>query len=288
MRALLSAHPSIAIASETHFLNKFAAGVDGLDLETAGQFQTFWDRFARSDRFVDLGIDADAVGDRIRASGDFRLRNVFATTLQEYARVAGKPRWGEKTPAHDKFVGTLLRWFGDARVIYMLRDPRAACVSLLHAPWRTNPTASEEHTTLEPSRRLQFLEDDSNHWRKSVDRHQREWREDARVTLVRYEDLAARPQETMREVCRFLDVQYDGRMLERRSEDALPPVRAQLQDKEHQAWRSAHIERAREEVGTDSLTKWRSELSAAEIKVIETNCGEHMAEFGYAVEGDEG
>jgi hypothetical protein len=287
MRALLSAHPSIAIASETHFLNRFAADIDDSDLATTEQFRTFWDRFARSDRFVDLGIDADTVRDRILDSADFRLRNVFATTLQEYARVAGKSRWGEKTPAHDRFVGTLLGWFPDARVIYMLRDPRAACVSLLGAPWRTNAASSEGHTPLDPARRLQLLEEDSNHWRESVERHQRVWQGDSRVTLVRYEDLAARPEQTMRDVCRFVGAPFDSRILERRSEDALPPVRAQLQDKEHQAWRSAHIERAREAVSADSLTRWRSLLSSAEIEVIESNCRKQMAEFGYGLESED-
>ena len=86
---------------------------------------------------------------------------------------------------------------------------------------------------------------------------------------MRYEDLAAAPEETMREVCRFLEVEFDRQMLKRRSKADLPPVHAQLDNKEHQAWRLAHIERAREEVSADSITRWRSELSPAEIDAIE-------------------
>lgn len=281
MRALLSAHPDIAIAPETHFLNKFAKGVEGLNLKTAANFQSFWSRFSRSDRFVDLGIDADATSERILATGDFHLRNVFALTLQEFAQVTGKPRWGEKTPAHDRHIGTLLEWFPDARVIYMVRDPRAACASLLQAPWRTNPGSTAANARLGRVRRLQLLNEDSFFWRRSVERYRRDWQHEPRVTLVRYEELASHPEEALRAVCRFIAADYSAQMLVNRSSDAFPPVRAQWGNKEHEAWRHAHIERARQGVSTESVEKWKSQLTPLEIAVIEANCHPQMPAFGY-------
>lgn len=280
MRALLSAHPRIAIPPETHFLNRFAAEVDDFDLRTADRFLGFWKKFAASDRFIDLGIDGDALRERILVRGDFHLRTVFALTLQEYARAAGKPRWGEKTPAHDRHVGILFEWFPQARVIFMVRDPRAACASLLQAPWRTSGVSGAPHNKPGRVRRLQLLYEDSCFWNHSVERG-RQWQSDARVILVRYEDLAGRPETTLRSVCRFIDEEFHPHMLERRSEEALPSPRAQLSDREHQEWRRAHIERARQDVSTDSVAKWRSDLTPLEVAVIEATCQRLMREFGY-------
>jgi hypothetical protein len=281
LRALLSAHPTIAIAPETHFLNKFAKGFEDHDLRTAEQFQQFWNRFSQSDRFVDLGIDAESTRDRILATGDLHLKNVFALTLQEFARQAGKPRWGEKTPAHDRHIGRLLEWYPDARVIYMVRDPRAACASLLRAPWRTDSGSDGKGSKPGRVRRLELLYEDSFFWRRSVERYRRDWERDERVMLVRYEELASRPEDALRAICRFIGAEFDPQMLAERSSGDLPPVRAHLQNREHERWRHAHIERARQGVSTESIAKWKSQLTALEVAVIEANCHQQMPAFGY-------
>ncbi len=281
MRALLSGHPTIAIAPETHFLNKFAKGVDGLDLKTVENFRPFWSRFSASDRFVDLGIDADATSERILASGDFHLRNVFALTLQEFASAAGKPRWGEKTPAHDRYIGTLLEWFPGARVIYMVRDPRGACASLLQAPWRTNPGSKVGNVRPGRVRRLELLNEDSFWWRRSVERFRRDWQQDSRVMAVRYEELASRPEPVLRTICGFIAADYDPQMLVNRSADDLPPARARWGNQEHEDWRHAHIERARQGVSEESVAKWKGQLTPLEVAVVEANCHRQMPGFGY-------
>jgi hypothetical protein len=281
LRALLSAHPTIAIAPETHFLNRFAKKLADDDLKTEDQFLAFWNTFSNSDRFVDLGIDAGVTRDLILASRDLHLKNVFAVTLQEFARQSGKRRWGEKTPGHDRHIGRLFEWYPDACVIYIVRDPRAACASLLHAPWRTNPGSHGRGRVPGRVRRLEMLHEDSFFWRRSVDRYRREWEGDTRVMAVRYEDLTTRPDVALREVCGFIGADFDPQMLAERSAGDLPPVRANLADKQHEEWRHKHIERARQGVSTDSVTKWKGQLNAVEVAVIEANCHQQMVHFGY-------
>ncbi|MEO5579031.1 MAG: sulfotransferase [Gemmatimonadaceae bacterium] len=281
MRALLSAHPTIAIAPETHFLKMFENRLNDHYPKTHEQFERVWTKFSQSDRFVDLGIDADATRESILATGDLRLKNIFALTLQKFARVAGKPRWGEKTPAHDRHIGTLLKWYPGARVIYLIRDPRAACASLLQAPWRTNPGSDAQGVKPDRMRRLGLLHDDSCSWRRNVDRYRRDWERDGRVMLVRYEDLASSPESALRTVCHFIGAEFDPGMLAPRSSDALPPVRAHLESKEHEEWRHAHIEKARQAVSTESVAKWKDQLTPLEVAVIETNCRPQMRVFGY-------
>jgi hypothetical protein len=56
---------------------------------------------------------------------------------------------------------------------------------------------------------------------------------------------------------------------------------AQLDSKEHEAWRHAHIAKARQSVSTDSVDKWKKQLSALEIAVVEANCHREMLALGY-------
>ena len=64
-------------------------------------------------------------------AGERSERGVFLAMLGLYAEAKGVTRTGEKTPAHVREVGTLLEWFPDARVVHMVRDPRAIYVSEL-------------------------------------------------------------------------------------------------------------------------------------------------------------
>jgi hypothetical protein len=280
IRALLSAHSTIAIAPETHFLNKFAKKFPERDLKTLEQFDRFWARFVKSDRFADIGIDAVSTRNIIVASGDLHLKNVLAITLQEFARKAGKPRWGEKTPAHDRHIGTLLEWYPDSSIIYMVRDPRAACASLLQAPWRTKARPGQKGG-ISRTKRLRLLNEDAFFWRRSVDRYRTNWEDSSKVLLVRYEDLVGTPEDTLRRVCDFIGAEFEPPMLAQRSMADVPPVMAQLDSKEHEAWRHAHIAKARQSVSTDAVDKWKKQLSALEIAVIEANCHREMHTLGY-------
>jgi len=110
LRALLDAHPLLAVPPESHF-----AVLPRLRLRRDPWFR-LWDIDPPDLR--GLGV-ADAV------------RAVFAA----YAAAHGKPRYADKTPHYVSHLPLLADRFPEARFVHVVRDGRDVALSLLEVPW---------------------------------------------------------------------------------------------------------------------------------------------------------
>jgi hypothetical protein len=134
-------------------------------------------------------------------------RGVFAALLRTYADSSGRPIMGEKTPAHLGYVDTLLEWFPRARVLHMIRDPRAVYVSDSH---RRRAKRRRPYSLLMRVPLLfqsVLLVQTALIWRGAARRHfEYQARYPEQYLLVRFEDVVGRPEETLGEVFAFLGV----------------------------------------------------------------------------------
>lgn len=128
---------------------------------------------------------------------------------------AGKPVCGEKTPGHIRQVPTLLKWFPDAKIAHILRDPRATFVSQRKKRGAKNrgwPTPQGRWAALlyELYQSTMFIVG----WRRIL-RLDAEYRAvyPDRYCLVRYEDLVSNPETTLRDLCAFLGCKFSMAML---------------------------------------------------------------------------
>jgi hypothetical protein len=132
---------------------------------------------------------------------------MFAAFLRAYADMNAKPVMGEKTPTHLNYVDTLLEWFPDARVVHMLRDPRAIYVSDRYRrqnrdrwpyTWiRRVPLLLESYLLL-----LTVVT-----WPRALRQHRRLAKaHPGRYTMVRFEDVVRKPGETLPPLFEFLGV----------------------------------------------------------------------------------
>jgi Sulfotransferase family len=259
MSMTLSAHPAIAIAPDTHYINGWAQRNRHLRLSQPADFERFWEAFSGDKRFGYLGIDADEVQRCIEANQRYSFRGVYLSILEIFAASLQKRRWGEKTPFSADYLDTLFGWFPDARVVYMLRDPRAVVSSLLKIPWLAE-VGVEAHALS---------------WANGVRRALAN-EGDPRILRVRYETLVHEPTEVLEHVCQFLGEAYSPDML-----DSRHTLRAStLRDR--QGWEKDHISAALEPVHEMSVEKWRNELTPAEIDMIERHCGCVMQRAGYS------
>ena len=192
-----------------------------------GFFQTFWepgdppdrpkhDRVELDPRLERLlrripswGLPEDEVLEAAR-DPTTTYRDLFVLLLDLYRRRAGKPRVGEKTVYYHQRLDVLDAWFEDHRFVHVVRNPIDSFASV---KWFKRGTPRPNKVDLLP-----WLHE----WNESATLAlRRSHAQPDRYCLVRYEDVVARPAETLERICRVVGVAAEPeRMLELRSGEA--------------------------------------------------------------------
>jgi hypothetical protein len=250
LQMMLSAHPRLVVTPETHWIVRLAdrhrAGGPpwtGLaeDLSAEPSYRDLWR--------LDPGETRRRLAERAPATVAGAIEEVF----RQYSDLAGKPRWGDKSPSYALHVARLAELWPEARFVHLVRDGRDVASSLLRVPWgpRSIPGAAL-------------------HWRRSVERARRagERLGPGRFTEVRYERLVAEPEAELRAICAFLGEDFAPGMLEfhTHAPDALVPG-ANPRDPLRPVDPGAR--------------NWRQERSAREIARFEAVAGPTLERFGY-------
>lgn len=134
-------------------------------------------------------LDPDRAGiEREFRAGSPTYARLFALFHAQHARRLGAQRWGDQLGGIEQYAAPILAADPTARIIHMVRDPRARLAELLHAGRRPGVAGWE-----------------TQQWRQSmrlaVDNHEKYPR---RYQVVRYEDLRGDTERIMREVWAFL------------------------------------------------------------------------------------
>lgn len=283
LRSLLSAHSRIAVTPETHFMKR--ADREGLLENEPADFDSFWERLTGWVRFQDLGVDPAHCHRKIETSGDTSFRAIFRAVLETYGERLGKPRVGEKTPGHSRYLDQLLGWYPETKVIAIQRDPRAVIASQMRAPWVTSKfTPRSVRRGVFVGKRRNELVAYSRNWANIYSVRLPRWANDPRVKLVSYERLVADPEGEIRAICAFLGEDFEPRMLGDRRDGDVPGAAGSMADRQLESWRRGHEARSSEPVNDRSLAKWRKELSRLEVGIIEACCREGMKSAGYRLE----
>ncbi|MGI8658261.1 MAG: sulfotransferase family protein [Candidatus Limnocylindria bacterium] len=237
MRRILQGSDEVAICSENHYMGHLIAS-EGVRQQIRRRFGDDRDDPAvrrivdfiygagleggtrlrgvsRQWRWTVRHVPKNAFLDRYLAS-DRSERALFEIVLRTYAEHAGKRIMGEKTPAHVRYVDTLIEWFPDGRVIHMLRDPRAIYVSELRR--RMSVATSLPYRLLRHSGPLLagFVAVQTTvAWFESVNlfrRHRRRYPD--RYLGVQFENLVESPASEVDRISRFVGVRTQPEMLD--------------------------------------------------------------------------
>jgi hypothetical protein len=253
LRTLLNQHPRVRIPDvETEFFPALVRWVakhgpaesprDFLALHAQLKDATYFDYRGSP---MDWHAWRDACAGRFDAAGLFEG---FMRCELDAGRSSGIV-WGDKSPSYVRDVRLLLDQFPTARVVHIVRDVRDHCVSMRKA-WNKDVRRAA--------------------WRWGIDvleAHRVCSEEAARCREVKYEQLIAAPEETLRELCEFLGLDYYPRL-------------AQL---------SRNVENlgdatGRTEIISDNARKYRTALSPAELEAVEALAWEAMRTMGYVPE----
>ncbi|TPV94243.1 MAG: sulfotransferase [Myxococcales bacterium FL481] len=198
LRRLIDAHPNIACPPETYVFTAAA-------------------RFLHHERFGS-GVDIGVLGGLGLAGFEDdavigRLREFAFGFLREYAQRQGKPRWAEKTafsafhlPAirrlcrgHVQFICLQRNGLDAVLSLAELVDKTGGYVAELHAHLRqhADPQLALAHAWVEAANAVADLADGEND-----------------VLDLRYEDLVAHPDATLRRVLSFLDEPWHEGLVE--------------------------------------------------------------------------
>lgn len=257
LRSFLDAHPELAVPGESHFLGTIARARGRY--ERASGFDR--DRFCRDvtghERFARWGIDPTATTDAICAARPPDIAAATEVLYRTYAASEGKSRWADKTPDYVTRMPRILDMIPTGRFIHVIRDGRAVAASLAAQSWGPSTVRSAAH-----------------HWATRVARGRRDGQAlgAARYQEVRYEALVADPETVLREICAFISLDYDERMLDR-GEAAERAMRQVVSTESHGALTAGVAEGG-------SLQGWDA-LSDPQQRVVLDTAGHLLDELGY-------
>jgi hypothetical protein len=239
MRRVLNSSDQIAITDENHFLGHLLPW-EGVrqkfrklgDLSCddnvrrlvhyvySGRLEKSFKRFRYWSyhwKWIIETIDREEFLKRILDS-DRSERALFTIMMQVYADHFGAPVTGEKTPAHLRYVPTLMEWFPNGKVIHMLRDPRAIFVSELRrrkADPISFPFKQLKHVG--PLFKFYIVLQTTVAWMESALRcsvYERRYPD--RYRILQFEHLVSQPGERIKQLCDFLEIDFQEQMLGQR------------------------------------------------------------------------
>ena len=183
LRAMLGQHSAIASGLETYWFdwNWSARESDGMKV-----------MYGRLAHFFDMSV-AEVTA---MAMASATAENFLATLMADVARRQDKRRWAEKTPGNVAHADRIWGAWPEAQIIHIIRDPRDVFASLVEAKKWDSPDEFADRWISTIGRGLR-LKAEINPSAKSY-------------LAIRYEDLTAAPEKTMRSVIDFVGEPWEA------------------------------------------------------------------------------
>jgi hypothetical protein len=253
MRLMLNLHPNLALTRRTDLWPRFYGKFGSLDDD-----RNLGDclRALEARKHIrSLGVDLQS----LRADfvlGERSYPMLFALIHRRYAQRTGKGRWGDQSELIERYAGPIFAAYPAASFIHMVRDPRDRYEAVRRKSARRGGVGAATARWLYS---VSLAEDNS---RQYPDRY----------LVVRYESMVMRPEETMREVCAFIDENFRWDMIQMAG---VP--------------RFSDPKRATDPMGMSPLSpsyvgRFRGGLSPQNIDFIQRNCEPKMGAFDYPLE----
>jgi hypothetical protein len=186
-------------------------------------------------------------------------QSIFDAILTTYARMRGKRRKGAKFPVHYSYTQQLLDWYPDCRLIHTTRNPKAVYAS------QAAKYLSPDQNALARAyiRFKQFVHINiQTSWTAHI---HRKFCGLPTYRLVRYEDMVTGPEQEIRQICEFLEIEF--------VEEMLQPQRF------GSSYKSA--DQINQGIDKSSLERWRSSISGFTAGVMDLLHPRAMRILGY-------
>lgn len=255
----LNAHPALSICGEFHFFDQicnFKKDIPSLskkqnvEIFSSQLLKAYGMQYIRdAETVVDYASNTLSAMEEPERS----YESFFNALINYYKIESNADLGGEKTPETVRYLEDLLILYPNARIIHIIRDPRAVVASLLRLP----------------------------HNSKSILIHAATWRSDVYAGLrftnqrpdkckpVLYENLVANPKVVLEELCVFIGVPFDEKMMSYQAS-------AESMIK-NEPWKSGTLKG----VYDSSISKWKNELGPENICLVELVTSKILKRLGY-------
>jgi hypothetical protein len=194
--------------------------------------------------------------------------SIFSSFLKRFANAANATHACDQTPRNVLFIPDILNAYPDARVICMVRDPRAV-LSSQKRKWKRKFLGASTIPWLESARSYFNYHPYtiSKLWVATVNAIERS-KADSRVLVLKYENVVSDPRRWVGEICEFLGVDFEEAML------LVPHIGS-----------SSRSDLAVQECGISKASlsdSYEGVLRPGEIFICEKVAGASMRRYGYA------
>lgn len=259
LRSIFDSHSELAVVHESRFVPEVLRRRrryerNGLDSE----------RFVRDlytlpigqSRMPELSLTADDLAQRLDRGGVSNLRDAVREIYRSYAEAEGKSRAGDKTPTYVLHIAEIAQLLPEARFVHLVRDGRDVALAYRDAHFGPNT----------PIAAALFWSGRIRAGRAAGGALGPE-----RYREVRYEDLLDDPETVVRQLCDFIELEFEPAMLDySRRASALV---ATTGGHEHHR----HLDRP----PTKGLRDWTSQLDRRSAVAFDVAAGPLLTDLGY-------
>ncbi|MGH2784115.1 MAG: sulfotransferase family protein [Actinomycetota bacterium] len=256
LRAIFDSHPAMNVPRDTYFILNLAERRERFELTSGFDVPGFVRELDRQFDFerwtvgiaeIKAALAADPPADYSDA-----VRRIFALS----AAREGKALYGNKSPVHVRRLDMLDALFPEGRFVHIIRDGRDVALSYLQVDF--GPTT---------------VEGGALRWK----RHVTSGRAAGAIIgpekyhEVRYERLIADTEAVARDLCAFIGIDFDDRMLRyyERTADLYPGKETPVH----------HRNLAKPP--TKGMRDWRTEMAPSDVATFEVIAGDLLSELGY-------
>ena len=241
LQSMLNAHSEMSFIPETHFLRKYV--FKSSTVVDAKNIDSIIETFNNDDDFLRARIPAEQI---VKIGMEYV--DIYDALLAVYLKRKGKEIIGDKDPRNIDFLSQLNAFYPEGKVIHMIRDPRDVVLSRTKADWsKGRPFYLHAYmyiTQIKRGRRL------------GKEKYGIDYKE------IFYEDLIGDPVKVLNELCEFLNVNFEEKMLD------FSNSAKELVDKGEMQWK-------KETIGpllVGNMNKWKRELTEEQIGLIQCVC----------------
>ena len=272
LNRILGQHPSITAMNELHYfgdLFNFSNKEDSLgsekSLKHAAKLFARYQRGLWNDQITEPDVkDAKNLLKSLPENSDGA--DLFHQFIEFVAIETEATLVAEQTPRNIYYAADLLNHYADARILHIIRDPRAVIASQKKRWTRRKALNAKNIPLLEMIREWISYHPYSMSllWKKAYSSG-RYIETDKRYMRLRFEDLVDDPEQMVIRICKFLDIPYDSNMLN------IPQIDSSVRATDNTA---VGIQKT-------AVDTWKSVLSTGEVLLIEKLLLSEMKDLGY-------